>query len=87
VGTQVAPNATAFSQRGKHFMLEIIAAWEPCSKQALFTGSGRQISPPPWRRSRYPVATLTSLSRMPYSMAQEIALFGKKQQDAGCCHL
>lgn len=33
VGTQVVPNATAFSQRGKHFMIEIIAAWEPDSKQ------------------------------------------------------
>jgi len=31
VGTQIAPDATAFSMRRNHFMMEIIAAWEPTS--------------------------------------------------------
>ena len=31
-GTRVAPEATAFAMRRKHFMLEIGAAWEPSSK-------------------------------------------------------
>jgi FAD/FMN-containing dehydrogenase len=31
-GIRVAPEATAFSMRRKHFMLEIGAAWEPSSK-------------------------------------------------------
>jgi hypothetical protein len=31
-GIRVAPDATAFGMRRKHFMLEIGAAWEPSSK-------------------------------------------------------
>ena len=31
-GTRVAPDATAFGMRRKHFMIEIVAAWEPSSK-------------------------------------------------------
>ena len=30
-GTRVPADATAFAQRGKHFLFEAIAAWEPCS--------------------------------------------------------
>jgi hypothetical protein len=30
-GTQIARDATAFSMRRNHFMMEIIAAWEPAS--------------------------------------------------------
>jgi len=30
-GTRIAPDATAFSMRRSHFMMEIIAAWEPTS--------------------------------------------------------
>jgi FAD/FMN-containing dehydrogenase len=29
VGTRVAPDATAFAMRRKHFMVEVIASWEP----------------------------------------------------------
>jgi len=31
VGTQIAPDATAFCMRRNHYMIEIIAAWEPTS--------------------------------------------------------
>lgn len=31
-GTRIAPDATAFSMRREHFMIEIVAAWEPGSK-------------------------------------------------------
>src|SRR5262245_61563874 len=32
VGTQIAPNATAFGMRHDHFMVDIIAGWEPESQ-------------------------------------------------------
>jgi hypothetical protein len=32
VDTRIAPDATAFGMRRKHFMIEICAAWEPSSK-------------------------------------------------------
>jgi hypothetical protein len=32
MGTRVAPGPTAFSQRRKHFMIEIVAAWEQALK-------------------------------------------------------
>ena len=31
-GTRVAPDATAFAMRRDHYMIEIVAAWEPSSK-------------------------------------------------------
>lgn len=31
-GTRIAPDATAFSMRRDHFMIEIVAAWEPGSQ-------------------------------------------------------
>jgi FAD binding domain/Berberine and berberine like len=32
-GTEIAPDATAFGLRRKHFLMEIIAAWEPNQKE------------------------------------------------------
>jgi hypothetical protein len=32
-GTQVAPNATAFGLRREHFLMEIVAAWDPGEKE------------------------------------------------------
>ena len=32
-GTQVAPDATAFGLRRKHFLMEIVAAWDPGEKE------------------------------------------------------
>jgi hypothetical protein len=32
-GTQVAPDATAFGLRREHFLMEIVAAWDPGEKE------------------------------------------------------
>jgi hypothetical protein len=32
-GTQVAPDATAFGLRREHFLMEIVAAWDPSEKE------------------------------------------------------
>jgi hypothetical protein len=31
-GTQIAPDATAFGLRREHFLIEIVAAWDPAGK-------------------------------------------------------
>lgn len=36
-GTRVAPDATAFAMRRDHYMIEIVAAWEPSSKTEAAT--------------------------------------------------
>jgi hypothetical protein len=58
--TRVSPTATAFGMRREHFMLEIIAAWDPVPTiMAARTGNGRISCGRSWHQKHCPVVMRT----------------------------